>query len=161
MSDLLGGAQRIKTRPRGFVPWSPRSETLILLDQVKSVLEEYAAYLPLTCRQIFYRLVGAHGYEKTENAYARLYEMLNRARRAELISMDAIRDGGGARKEPNSWQDADEFLRTYRAAARNLRLDRKTASRRGCCSCVRRRGWSRSYSRRSEIRLAGNLVGRL
>jgi hypothetical protein len=64
------------------VPWSPRSETLILLDQVKSVLEEYAAYLPLTCRQIFYRLVGAHGYEKTENAYARLYEMLNSAVRS-------------------------------------------------------------------------------
>jgi len=29
---------------------------------------------PLTIRQIFDRLVGAHGYEKTEQAYDRLIE---------------------------------------------------------------------------------------
>jgi hypothetical protein len=125
VSDLLGGAQRIKTRPRGFVPWSPQSATLILLEQVKGVLEEYEAYLPLTCRQIFYRLVGAHGYEKTENAYARLCEMLNRARRAEMIDMGSIRDDGGQKIEPFMWSNADELVSNLRVQVRNFRLDRQ------------------------------------
>ena len=109
MTDLLGGATRGKTRPRGFVDWRPQAATLALLNQVRDVLDEYADYLPLTVRQVFYRLVGAHGYDKTEKAYERLGEHLNRARRAELVDMDAIRDGGGARDEPHFWQDADEF----------------------------------------------------
>src|SRR5262249_57158880 len=83
-SQPLGGAQRVRTRVRGFAPWAPRGATAGLLDQVRGVLEEYEDYLPLTIRQIFYRLVGAHEYEKTERAYARLSEHLNRARRARL-----------------------------------------------------------------------------
>ena len=79
---LLGGARRVRTRVRGFAPWAPRGTTLELLEQVRGVLDEYEDYLPLTIRQIFYRLVGAHNYEKTEHAYARLCEHLNRARRA-------------------------------------------------------------------------------
>src|SRR5262245_5088760 len=93
--QLLGGARRGRLRVRGFAPWSPQEATLQLLDQGRSVLTEYAEHLPLTLRQIFYRLVGAHGYEKTENAYERLGEHLNRARRARLIGMDSIRDDGG------------------------------------------------------------------
>ena len=94
--DLLGGVTRIRTRARGFAPWNPQAKTLQLLDQVRAVLGEYEDYLPLTIRQIFYRLVGAHSFEKTEQAYERLCETLNRARRARLISMNAIRDDGGA-----------------------------------------------------------------
>ena len=44
---------------------------------------EYEDYLPLTIRQIFYRLVGAHEYEKTERAYERLIEH----RRCEAAGM--------------------------------------------------------------------------
>ena len=125
MTDLLGGALRGKTRPRGFADWKPQAHTLALLDQVQGVLDEYADYLPLTVRQIFYRLVGAHNYAKTDKAYERLSETLNRARRAEIVPMDAIRDGGGAREEPDFWQDAEQFLESYRQAAESLRLDRQ------------------------------------
>src|SRR5215471_8150611 len=86
---LLGGARRVRTRVRGFAPWAPRGTTLELLEQVRGVLDEYEDYLPLTIRQIFYRLVGAHNYEKTERAYGRLCEHLNRARRARIIPMAA------------------------------------------------------------------------
>jgi hypothetical protein len=89
---LLGGALRVRTRVRGFAPWAPRGTTLELLEQVRGVLGEYEDYLPLTIRQIFYRLVGAHNYEKTEHAYARLCEHLNRARRARIIPMASIRE---------------------------------------------------------------------
>ncbi len=36
------------------------------------MLAEYAAYLPLTIRQVFYRLVGNFSFDKTERAYDRL-----------------------------------------------------------------------------------------
>jgi hypothetical protein len=60
-------------RPRGFIDdWTPQAATMALIDQVKTVLAEYRDQLPLTLRQIFYRLVGAYEYEKTEKAYKRL-----------------------------------------------------------------------------------------
>lgn len=83
-----------RRRPRGYADWRPQHRTQALLDDVQNVLEEYADFLPLTVRQIFYRLVGAHGYEKTERAYSRLGEHLVRARRARLVPFDAIRDDG-------------------------------------------------------------------
>lgn len=101
--DLLGGAERHAIRVRGFVQWRPQRGTLAVLDQVRAVLAEYAAYLPLTIRQIFYRLVGAHDHPKTEAAYERLCNYLNRARRAEMIDMSAIRDDGGQRFQSCGW----------------------------------------------------------
>ena len=124
--ELLGGATRVRTRVRGFAPWSPQGATLELLEQVRAVLGEYEDHLPLTIRQIFYRLVGAHNYEKTERAYARLCEHLNRARRARVISMDAIRDDGGVVQEPNCWTGIDpmrQFWRVVRHMAERFTLD--------------------------------------
>lgn len=80
-------------RPRGYMNgWRPNSASQALLDQVGEVLEEYEAHLPLTVRQIFYRLVAKFEYPKTENAYKALGELLNKARRALVIDFDAIRD---------------------------------------------------------------------
>jgi hypothetical protein len=121
---LLGGAERGKTRPRGFVPWKPQAVSRVLLGQVQSVLTEYAIYLPMTCRQVFYRLVGAHGYEKSEQAYQRLIEMLNRARRARIIAMDDIRDGGGQYDiSALGYDDAEHFMASLRSQAECFRLD--------------------------------------
>lgn len=50
------------TQVRGFAPWCPRQKTLLLLGQVNEVLDEYHFHLPLTIRQVFYRLVGRFGY---------------------------------------------------------------------------------------------------
>jgi hypothetical protein len=122
---LLGDVTRGQTRPRGFAPWTPQAQTRVLLGQVEAVLTEYVTYLPLTCRQVFYRLVGAHGYAKTERAYERLCEKLARARRARLISMDAIRDDGGQRIEPTTFRDVEEFFQNMRNWASDFRLDRQ------------------------------------
>ena len=124
ITDLLGGAERGRVRARGFADWSPRAETLALLARVNAVLGEYQDHLPLTLRQIFYRLVGAHGYEKTERAYERLGAHLVRARRARLIQMDAIRDDGGTVMRPTMWESAEEYLAAVRARAGRLMLDR-------------------------------------
>ena len=67
------------SRPRGWLgDWRPQRKTLLLIEQIQVVLQEYAAHLPLTVRQIFYRLVGAYGYDKTELAYDRLGEVAAR-----------------------------------------------------------------------------------
>ncbi len=50
--------------------------------------------------------------------------MINRARRARLIPMDAIRDDGGAKSYPPSWRDALHFLQSVRGQAATLQLDR-------------------------------------
>jgi hypothetical protein len=123
--DLLGGAERKRTRPRGFINfWRPIGRTKPLLAQVEEVLEEYADHLPLTIRQIFYRLVGAHGYDKTDLAYFRLCDLLNRGRRARSIPMDAIRDDGGTVLAPTTYRDAEDFLEIVRSAAKHIKLDR-------------------------------------
>jgi hypothetical protein len=78
------GGGTLMARARGLASWQPRAKSLALLDQVNAVLDEYRDHLPLTIRQIFYRLVGAYGYpkgtSKDRRPYLRLGEMLNRAR---------------------------------------------------------------------------------
>jgi hypothetical protein len=114
-----------RTRPRGFAPWNPRPESLALVQDVRAVLDEYRAHLPLTLRQCFYRLVATRGYSKSETAYARLGEVVNRARRAGLLPFAAIRDDGGARHEAPTWADPADFLGDVLADARRFRLDRQ------------------------------------
>ncbi len=125
-----------KTRPRGFAPWSTRFETRILLGQITAVLEEYADHLPLTCRQVFYRVVGAHGYDKTERAYSRLREMLGRA---GYVRFESIRDDGMTRLEPSAWDSTDDF-----SARQNFSggTDRK-GSRCVCGYLLRHQVWPR------------------
>jgi len=120
---------RSRTRPRGFVDWQPDANSKLLLEDVNAVLAEYANYLPLTIRQIFYRLVGAHDYPKTENDYKRLCRMLNRARRAELISMEYIRDDGGTEIKDSVWAGADAFVHDVQAWAEEFKLDRQSGQR--------------------------------
>ena len=123
MSATVTGRTYTATRVRGFAPWSPREDTLYLLDLINGVLAEYRAQLPLTNRQIFYRLVGAHGYDKTEKAYARLCEYLNRARRARMIPFSSIRDDGTDSMGGAGWDDPAQFWRSVRYSARSYEHD--------------------------------------
>ena len=107
-------------RPKGYAEWKPREETLDVLLNVKAVLDEYRSFLPLTVRQIFYRLVGAYGYDKTEKAYNRLAEYLVRARRAQMIPFESIRDDGTSHNsyrwydsQVNFWEGVRESAELY------------------------------------------------
>ena len=57
---------KTRTKPKGYAPWQPRSDSLVVLDRVKEILHDQRDYLPLTARQVFYRLVGVYGYPKDE-----------------------------------------------------------------------------------------------
>jgi hypothetical protein len=85
-------------RAKGFAPLGlDKKITRERLAAVEEVLEEYRSYLPLTVRQVFYRLVGK-GYPKTENFYDSIQEFCNRARRGGHIRFSAIRDDGVSRQ---------------------------------------------------------------
>jgi hypothetical protein len=116
----------MSARPRGFIDhWAPRPETHELLGTILRVLEHYVGQLPLTIRQIFYILVGRHSFEKTEKAYDRLAELLNKARRASLVDMQAIRDDGFVHRQPDCFDSAAAFLAAVARTAEDLRLDRQ------------------------------------
>jgi hypothetical protein len=111
-------------RVRGLASWNPQTKTRTLLDQIKAILEEYAEHLPLTCRQILYRLVGAYLYEKTEAAYDRLLETINRARRSGIIPFDAIRDDGAVENAPSGFSGLPGFFDSVRRAAEDYTRNR-------------------------------------
>jgi len=120
------------TRPRGFVDWRPQSKTRLKLEAVQDVLDQYSNYLPLTIRQIFYRLVGINVYGKSEKAYESLCDMLNRARRAHVIPMDSIRDDGfiGGLGTRIGWNDPQEFIDSTLEDACSYQKDRQAGQRR-------------------------------
>lgn len=104
-----------KKRNRGYIDsYKPNTKTRTLLGQAQAVLDEYRRFWPLTCRQIFYRMVGAHGYDKTEAAYGRLCHHLANARRGKVIPFHAIRDDGVTTWTMDHFDDHDDFLRHVR-----------------------------------------------
>jgi len=124
-SGSRDGGEVRKSRVRGFAPWRPTTKSQALLETVQAILTEYLAYLPLTIRQIFYRLVGVHEYPKTERAYKNLCELLNRARRSGLVKFSAIRDDGIDKREPFHWASAAQFVQSFVKAIDTFRLDRQ------------------------------------
>ncbi len=92
--------------------------------QVKDVLEEYRAHLPMTGRQIFYRLVGAHGYPKTEDAYKSLSEFLVRARRAGMIPFEHIRDDGISLAAHAHYADENAFFKCVHDMGKAYKRDK-------------------------------------
>lgn len=114
-----------RRRPKGYADWRPQRKTRELLDQVEQVLDEYSDHLPLTVRQIFYRLVAAHGFEKTEAAYGGLSDKLVRARRAGLIPFDTIRDDGIVTMQTSYYAGVYDFKDETAARARQYRRDRQ------------------------------------
>ena len=124
-AKITAGRELGRRRPRGYAEWAPQKATRALLEDVDDILDRYSDHLPLTIRQVFYALVGAERLEKTELAYARLGEHLNRARRAGLIDFDAIRDDGVVTISPDWYLDVEDFWDQAARRARSYRRDRE------------------------------------
>jgi hypothetical protein len=105
--------------PLGYLDeWRPYKKTQVMLARVQDVLAEYEAHLPLTCRQIYYRMIGAFGYPKGEKFEDSLYTLLVNARRARIIPFESIRDDtiancGGAWHDDieGVWRGVDATLK--------------------------------------------------
>lgn len=113
------------SRPRGYANWKPTPETRALMADVQEVLDEYEKHLPLTVRQVFYRLVGQYGYDKTERAYARLCEHVVRARRSQLLRFEDIRDDGTVERVPQVFADEGAFWDGVRNDLKHYTRDRQ------------------------------------
>lgn len=122
---FTAGRENGRRRPRGYADWRPHARTLDLLDGVRVVLGEYHEHLPLTIRQIFYRLVGLEIIGKTERDYNRLCEHLNRARRARLIPFDEIRDDGIVTVDAAWYAGVEDFDDETARRARAYQRDRQ------------------------------------
>ena len=78
---------------RGFIDWNPRPETLALVLEIQRIIaEDFANILPVTGRQVFYRLVALGFIGKDEAD--KISRIIAKARRARLIDFDAISDNG-------------------------------------------------------------------
>ncbi len=133
------------TRVKGFAPWKPQKRTEPLLKDIERVLVEYRQYLPLTVRQVFYRLVGK-GYEKSENFYETVQDKCNRARRCGRISFQSIRDDGVSRMPVKPHTPATKARRSTTRTTTNCttstsaRFTRTSPLSSWCCA--RPPGWS-------------------
>jgi len=111
-------------RPRGYINWNPTQKVFIIVDQMKELLEDNKAYLPISLRQMFYLGVSKFGWPKTEQFYKnRLGEYLNKARRSGMIKFDDIRDDGITKERATVWASKDEFYDNIRYWAQTFRLD--------------------------------------
>jgi hypothetical protein len=125
-------------RDRGFIEWRPQKRSLELLGKVETIIAAYDQ--ALTLRQIFYRLVARYNYPKSEiskktgqandQPYARLGDLVAKARRARRIAMAAIRDDTSTRFEPITYAGIEDFLAATRARVEHFRLDRQKGQRR-------------------------------
>jgi hypothetical protein len=84
-----------KPAERHRVSWTPKPKTERLLEEVQGVLAEYSEQLPVTVRQVFYRLVS-QGRPKTKQFEKQLYRALRLGRRFDRIDFEAIRDDTGS-----------------------------------------------------------------
>lgn len=112
-------------RAKGFAPWRPQAKARTIVRHTEEILSEYREQLPITLRQIFYRLVAEYDYPKDQKAYEMLSHTLTRARRAELINFEDIRDDGITIVEPPCWSSPDHlisFMFSEAAAYRTNRL---------------------------------------
>jgi len=98
-----------------------RSETLSLIQKVKDILSEYD--MPLTIRQIYYRLVATHHIENNQKSYKKFDVVLSNARKAGLIPYSNITDRTRRPLKSSSWSDLNDFLTTVKQAYKRSRWD--------------------------------------
>src|SRR5215208_4851380 len=123
-SRKLWSTQKDKGRDKGYAKWGPQRKTRRIMAQVKEILDEYQAELPLTARQIFYRLVGAYGHPKTESFSESLGNWLVRARRSRRIPFASIRDDGASILEGKFYTGEDDFYKHIHDEAKDYERDK-------------------------------------
>ena len=96
-----------RTRPRGFAPSRPKPSALALIEATCDALDEYRAHLPLTPRQMYYRVVAAlaregrtSDYLANIREYSPVYPTVDEAMLVDALLHDARRPIGPDRALP-------------------------------------------------------------
>jgi hypothetical protein len=116
--------QKDKGRPKGYAKWKPQKKTKVIMARVQEILDEHRAELPLTARQIFYRLVGKYSYPKTENFSESLSNYLVRARRSRMIRFESIRDDGASVLQGKFYTGEEDFYGYIHEEAKSYERDK-------------------------------------
>jgi hypothetical protein len=95
-----------------------------VLRDVRSVIEQYQAQLPLAIRQIYYVMLGKFGYPKGRQFERRLSYVINRARRARLIDFDHIRDDTSVVYQEQWYADIDHYYTVELERRKEFKRDR-------------------------------------
>jgi hypothetical protein len=108
--------------------------------QIGAIIDLYIQHLPLTIRQIYYRLVAEYNYPKTVQRCDNLVGWMTKARRAQWyvenpalrdrqrLLFACIRDDKATVEEPLFCDDADAFFERVKGRAKVLRLAPATLS---------------------------------
>lgn len=107
-----------------FKPVNLRKASLIKLDQINQIIEEYQAQsYNLTLRQLYYQLVSRNIIANTLKEYANLGILLTNARMMGLVDWNAIEDRG---RVPHIPYCCDGVSNALMDTINQYRIDRQT-----------------------------------
>ncbi len=94
---------------RGYINWKPNKRTKEMLGQALEIVRSYSERgLPApTPRDVLYDMVSYHGYEK--DIQPKLYRLLRKARRAQMIYFYDLTDDTGAFTHLGGYQGVADF----------------------------------------------------
>lgn len=86
-------------------------ETHALLDAIDKILARYSAKgMPMTVRQLYYRLVTTNTIENSIKSYKRLVKIVTDGRMAGLLDWDAIEDRHRHWQRRQHWNSGKQFI---------------------------------------------------
>jgi hypothetical protein len=96
-----------------FVPYRPQARTLVVVEQAKTIIDEYLDQgLKLTQRQLFYQFVARALIPNTFQNYKRLGGIISDARDGGLIDWDAMEDRTREVVTHSWWNDPAAVVRS-------------------------------------------------
>lgn len=99
-----------------------QKKNLILLENIKEILEEYERQgIKVTLRQLYYQLVARDLIPNTIKEYAKLSGLLTNARYGGFVDWSAIEDRTRTPNLPNTFEDTKHLIDV---ACRSYQLDR-------------------------------------
>lgn len=99
-----------------------RTETIVLLNKVVSIVEEYNQQgYRMTLRQLYYQLVSRDVIPNKTAEYAKLSRLLTNARMTGLVDWDFIEDRVRTIKMPSQWSDIQDLVASAISSYRRVR----------------------------------------
>lgn len=94
-----------------YQAWRPRASALRIVDKANEIIEEFQGDgFDLTLRQLYYQFVSREWLANNQQEYKRLGDIVSRARRAGLISWDAIVDRTRMLRNFPSWDSPQDII---------------------------------------------------
>jgi len=118
------GTSYKQPRPKGMASWRPQKRKRQLLNDIGAVLAEYRRFWPLTSRQVAYRLLSLDRYDKSESHFTQVGDALVRARRAGMVSWQAIRYDG-IRRRGGGYEALDDLYDKISGLANDYQRNRQ------------------------------------